>query len=80
MSAYKDLLDMIEVITTTIEIHGREEEFFRRSARASSSEAAKALFSEIADDVSRYRLSLEIRRQKMWETISSLGMVGQKAY
>ncbi len=48
---YGDMLDMIEIITTSIEINSREEHFYRRSAEATSSEVAKGLFSEIADEL-----------------------------
>ena len=38
MSEYKDmqkeLMDMLEIINTTIEINAREEQFYRRSASA----------------------------------------------
>lgn len=72
MPKHRDLLDMIEIVTTTIEIHAKEEEFFRRSAAASTSEVAKNLFSEIADDLGKYRKNLESRRQKLWDALSDL--------
>ena len=72
---YKDLNDMIEIISTTIEINTREEEFYRRSAAASTGEVAKALFLEIADDVAEYRKSLEDRREKLQEALNDLKVV-----
>ena len=65
MSIERDLLDMIEIITTAIEIHGSEEDFFRRSSNATQNEAAKALLLQIADEVGRYRLTLEARRRSL---------------
>jgi len=78
MSEYKDLQDMIEIITTTIEIHGREEDFFRRSASASSSEVARSLFTEIADDLADYRQRMESRRQKLLTALRDLQLAGKK--
>lgn len=72
MSESKDLVNMVEILSTTIEIQGREEEFYRRSARASTSEVAKILFLEIADDLARYRKSLEDRRRRLWEALEDL--------
>jgi hypothetical protein len=72
MSKEKDLLDMFEIITTAIEIHGNEEEFFRRSSNASTNEAAKALFLEMADDIGQYREKLETRRQKIRDELRNL--------
>jgi len=72
MSEYKDLQEMLEIIITAIEIHGCEEEFFRRSARASTSEVAKSLFTEIADDLAKHRESLEARKQKLLGTLTDL--------
>ena len=65
MLTEKNLLDMIEVITTAIEIHAREEDFFRSSSQATSDEAAKALLLEIAQDLCDYREKLEGRRNKL---------------
>jgi YHS domain-containing protein len=72
MDEYKDLEDMIEIITTAIAIHEREEEFFRRSAEASSREVAKELFTEISEDLSNYRKNLEARKQKLLQALSDL--------
>ncbi len=65
MSTERDILDMIEIISTAIEIHGSEEEFFRRSSQATRNEAARALLVQIADEVGRYRESLESRRRTL---------------
>jgi hypothetical protein len=72
MATEKELLDLTEIISTAIEIHGSEEEFFRRSARASTNEVAKALLLEIADDVGGYREKLEARRRSLAEQLASL--------
>lgn len=76
---YKDLLDMIEIINTTIEIDAREEEFYRRSAAASTREVAKALFLEIADDVKGYLNKLRARRQRLWDALHDLETAEKKA-
>ncbi|MDD4859032.1 MAG: hypothetical protein PHR56_02350 [Dehalococcoidales bacterium] len=68
----KDLLAMIEIITTTIEINTREEDFYRRSAKASTREVARVLFLEIADDIRVYREKLENRRRKLMDALSDL--------
>ncbi len=72
MASEKDLLNMIEVITTAIEIHGSEENFFRRSSNASSNEAAKALMLEIANDIGFYREKLESRRHTLNDELTAL--------
>lgn len=72
MSRQKDLLDMIEIITTAIEIHGNEEEFFRRSSRATTNEPVKALMLEIASDIGNYRQRLEKRRQLLKDELGNL--------
>lgn len=74
----KDLLAMIEIITTTIEINTREEQFYRRSADASTREVARALFLEIADDLLKYREKLEGRRNKLMDALNDLRAGGQK--
>ena len=79
MSEYKDLQDMVEIITTSIEIHGREEDFFRRSATASTNPIAKSLFLEIADDLAKYREQMESRRRKLLGALRDLQTVGQTA-
>jgi hypothetical protein len=77
MSRQKDLLDMIEIITTAIEIHGNEEEFFRRSSKATTNEPAKALMLEIASDIGNYRQRLEKRRQLLKDELAGLEAAGR---
>lgn len=74
MANYKDLEEMIGVLTTAIAIHEREEAFFRRSARASTSEQAKSLFSEIADELRSHVKLLEARKQKLTEELRNVKM------
>ncbi len=68
----KELLDLLEIVTTAIEIHGNEEDFFRRSANASKNETAKALLLEIADDLSGYREKLEAKRNDIRDQLTSV--------
>jgi len=79
MSRQKDLLDMIEIITTAIEIHGNEEEFFRRSSRATTNEPVKALMLEIANDIASYLQKLEKRRQLLRDELNLLEAAERKA-
>jgi hypothetical protein len=72
MATEKDLSSMIEVITTAIEIHGSEEDFFRRSSKASSNEAAKTLMLEIANDLGSYIKKLEDKRHSLNNELNSL--------
>ena len=72
MSEEHDLLQLIEILTTAIEIHGNEEEFFRRSSTASTNGAAKSLLLGIADDLGRYRESLEERRRELRDRLDRL--------
>ena len=72
MARYRDLEDMIGIITLAIVRQETEEEFFRRSARSSTSEIAKEVFSEIAEDLARYRESLEARRQRLLNALNDL--------
>ncbi len=72
MTDYKDLEEMIGVLTTAIAIHEREEMFFRRSAEASTNERAKSLFSEIAEELRSHVKLLEARREKLTEELKKL--------
>ncbi len=72
MTDSKDLEEMISVLTTAIAIHEREEIFFRRSAKASTNERAKSLFSEIADELGSHVKLLEARREKLIEELRKL--------
>ena len=54
---------MIEVLSISIVREETEEQFYRRSAAASNSQAVKDLFLEIADEVRIHRQNLERRRE-----------------
>lgn len=77
MSEHKDLEEMIDIITLAIARQEPEEEFFRRSAEASTSEVARALFLEIAEDLARYCKSLETRRQRLLGALKDLKTEGR---
>lgn len=72
MPTEKNLLDMMEIVSIAIEIHGKEADFFLRSSNASPNEATKAILLEIADDVGHYREKLEARRQKLRDELISI--------
>ncbi len=67
-----DLINLIEIITAAIEIHGSEEDFFLRSSRSSTNEAAKLLFNEIAEDMGEYRHKLEEKRRALRDELAAL--------
>ncbi|MEJ2182864.1 MAG: YHS domain-containing protein [Nitrospirota bacterium] len=73
MAQFRDIEDMIEILNLAIARQEAEEEFFRRSAEASSNEVAKALFAEIAEDLSAYRRGLEARKEKLLHAKEDLG-------
>ena len=72
MAQYKDLEDMIEILGVAIVGQETEEQFFRRSAEASTSAVAKALFLEIAEEFVGYRRNLEARKRKLEEALEDL--------
>lgn len=72
MANYRDLDEMIGVLTTAIAIHEREEMFFRRSARLSTSEQAKSLFAEIADELRSHVKLLEAKKETLTEELEKL--------
>jgi rubrerythrin len=74
MSEYKDLEDMIDVLTLAIGREESEEQFFRRSAEASDHQAARAMFSEIAEELTNHRKNLESRRERLLEALKDLRM------
>ena len=83
MSEYKDmqkeLMDMLEIINTTIEINTKEEQFYRRcSTTASTNEVSKALFLEIADEVEQYLNGMRERRQNLWHALTDLDAAQKK--
>ncbi len=73
MAEFRDIEDMIEILSLAIARQETEEEFFRRSAEASTNEVAKALFMEIAEDLAAYRLGLEKRKKKLMDAKEDLG-------
>jgi YHS domain-containing protein len=64
---------MIEILSLAIARQETEEEFFRRSSEASTNEVAKALFTEIAEDLAAYRQGLEKRKKKLMDAKEDLG-------
>jgi YHS domain-containing protein len=72
MPEHREIEDMIEILTIAIVRQETEEQFFRRSAHASTSEVARALFLEIADDLKGYSENLEARRQKLVGALADL--------
>jgi len=76
MSQFHDLETMIEILDLTIARQEDEEEFFRRSAEGSTSEVARALFNELADDMKNYADNLEQRKKKLLDALESLSAAG----
>lgn len=73
MSEYKDLLDMIEIITTAIEVQESAGESFNRCARwLSTSEVSRSLYLEIAVDLIEYREKFQARKKKLIEALKDL--------
>ncbi|HCG99779.1 MAG TPA: hypothetical protein DE036_08375, partial [Actinobacteria bacterium] len=71
-SLLKDLRNVIEHVTATIVMNESEEEFYRRSGEATTQEDAKAILLEIADDLAKNRLRLEIHMEKLRQTLLEL--------
>ena len=74
MTTKKDLEAMIEAISVTIVREESEEQFYRRSASGSTSQAAKDLFIEIAEQVEKHRMNLEHRRDKLFKDLEDLAI------
>jgi rubrerythrin len=72
MPRSEDIEIMIQALAMTIAVHEREEAFFRRSAAISTSEEAKALFEEIADDARNHVSSLSNRKNKLTDQLAVL--------
>lgn len=72
---FRELNEMIEILGLAIAKQEDEEAFFRRSAKASTNDVAKNLFTEIADDFQSYRQNLEGRREKLYEALKDLKTV-----
>ncbi len=63
---------MIEILGLAIARQETEEQFFRRSAQASSNEVAYSLFTEIADDLKGSVEKIEQRKQKLLDAVAEL--------
>jgi rubrerythrin len=72
MAEHKDMRDMIEVLSISIVREEAEEQFYRRSASASTSQVVKELFLEIADEVAKHRQNLEQRRDRLLGALEDL--------
>jgi len=72
MTEASDLEDMIQILNTCIEIHTKEEEYFRRSARLTSRPVVKMMLTEIAGELAQYRENLEGRKQKLLIALSEM--------
>ena len=72
MSEYTDLNDMIDVLNIAIAREETEEQFFRRSAKASDHKIASKMFLEIAEEFANLHRSLESRRESLLDTLSEL--------
>ncbi len=77
-ASLKDLEEMSEIITTAIEIHGRERDFFTRSARNATGQVAKSLFSELADDLDKNLNGLVARKRKVTTALDDLRKVHEQ--
>ncbi len=72
MQEHRDLRDMMEVLGIAIVREEAEEDFFRRSAKASTSKVAVDLYLEIAEEFAKQKQSLEARKQKLEIALSDL--------
>jgi rubrerythrin len=78
MSNFQDIETMIEILGLAIARQEEEEQFFRRSAQASSNDVARSLFTEIADDTKKYIKTLELRKQKLLDALEDLAAAARK--
>jgi rubrerythrin len=78
MAEYKDMQDMIEVLSISIVREETEEQFYQRSASASTSQIVKELFLEIAGDVAEHRQNLEQRRNRLLGALEDLKKAKEK--
>jgi YHS domain-containing protein len=76
MSEYRDLEDMIEVLNIAIIRQETEEQFFRRSSNASTSEFSRTMFSRISEELAAYVKTLEERREKLAIALNDLKAKG----
>ena len=72
MSEYSDLKDIIDVLSIAIAREESEEQFFRRSCKASTHKIACEMFEEIAGEYASHSKNLESRRQVLIETLKDL--------
>jgi hypothetical protein len=72
VSDHREIEDMIDILTMAIVRQETEEQFFRRSAQASTSPIAKPLLLEIANDLRTYSNSLGVRRQRLLDSLDEL--------
>ncbi len=75
MSEHQEFLNMIEIVSYALEIQGRTEESFRRSAKNATNEVARSLFSEIAEDFGKNREKLQVRKRKLLDALYHLRSV-----
>ncbi|MFH0768636.1 MAG: hypothetical protein V1932_03595 [Chloroflexota bacterium] len=72
MQENRNMRDMIEVLSIAIVREQTEEDFFRRSAKASTSKVAADLYLEIAEELAEHRRNLETRKQKLEGALKDL--------
>lgn len=72
MSNEKVLHELIGIITNAIEMQTYEENFFLRSSVATSDNEAKALLSELANEISHCRKEFERKRRSLWDELNDL--------
>lgn len=72
MHDYREIETMLEIVELAISRQEAEIDFFRRSAEASSSEAAKSLFVELAEELTVFCEGLEERRKNLLNTLNDL--------
>lgn len=78
-NAKRDLRDLIEVLTATIEMHTGQRDFYRRSAEASTQETIKAVLLAVADELDRSRAQLESGREELIMALTALEAEARRA-
>jgi YHS domain-containing protein len=76
MSEHRDIEDMIEVLNIAIIRQETEEQFFRRSANASTSDFSRTMFARISGELSAYIKTLEERKEKLTAALKDLKVKG----
>ncbi len=74
-ASLKDLEEMLRILTVAIEIQGRERDFFAREASNTQSQIAKALFSELADNLNQDLDNLVSRKKRIVSALEDLHKV-----